>query len=257
MRVEVLVDPLMHKGGARMLDALIEAAPMEVKVSTRYTGSCDLLVTYGTGHPVRRPWWQRHRASGKHCIGWDLGYWDSERGAMRATIDEDHPQAWIRPESPERWDAQGIPLREDGKAEGPAVIVGLGHKSLGMLGLRPLQWESAAADRVKAMGLQPVFKPKRQKYHVLPNVTVARGTMEETMKGAAMVMCRHSNAAVDACIAGVPVMCEDGAAYALYKNNPNPTSAQRLEFLRSLAWWQWKPEEAKQAWTYQLNRLFA
>lgn len=247
----------MHLKGARMIEALIAAAPIEIKVSQRYTGTCELLLTYGTGHPVRRPWWQAHRASGRHCIGWDLGYWHPDRGTMRATIDDDHPQRWIRPEPGARWDGQGIELRNDFGARGPAVIVGMGHKSLPVFGLRPLQWERAAAARARAMGLQPVFKPKRAKYPVLPGVPVARGGIEETLRGAALVLCRHSNVAVDACIAGVPVITEDGAAVALYQHGPAPTEAQRLEFLRSLAYWQWTPDEAKEAWNYLLSRLCA
>ncbi len=240
-----------------MIEAMIADAPIEVKVSREYTGSCDLLVTYGTGHPVRRPWWQQHRATGRHCIGWDLGYWHGELGTMRATIDDDHPQAWIRPEPPERWDAQGIELRNDFQAHGPAVIVGMGHKSLPVHGLKPLEWERTAAARAKAMGLRTVFKPKRDHYPLLAGMPVARGAIEDQLRGAALVLCRHSNVAVDACIAGVPVMCEDGAAYALYQHGCAPTEAERLEFLRSLAWWQWTPDEAKEAWTYLLNRLSA
>lgn len=238
-----------------MIEALIAAAPIKVKVSERYTGSCELLVTYGTGHPVRRPWWIQHRASGRHCIGWDLGYWHQDRGTMRATIDQDHPQAWIRPEPATRWDSQGIRLRDDFDASGHALIVGMGPKSLPVHRLRALEWEARAADRARSMGLLPVFKPKREKFPVLPGMPVARGTIEEALQGAALVLCRHSNVAVDACIAGVPVICEDGAAMALYRHGPAPTPAQRLEFLRSLAHWQYTPEEAKEAWTYLLNRL--
>lgn len=240
-----------------MIDALIAAAPIEVKVSKRYTGDCDVLVTYGTGHPVRRPWWQAHRASGRHCIGWDLGYWHHAMGTMRATIDDDHPHQWIREEDPSRWDSQGIQLRDDFDPKGHAVIVGMGRKSVVVHGLKALQWETKAAARAKSMGLTPVYKPKREKYMAMPGLETMRGTIEEALKGAALVLCRHSNVAVDACIAGVPVICEDGAAFALYRNGPAPDKDQRLQFLRSLAWWQWKPEEAKEAWNYQLARLSA
>jgi hypothetical protein len=176
---------------------------------------------------------------------------------MRATIDEDHPQAWLRKEEPTRWDSQGIALRKDFKAKGPALIVGMGHKSLPVHGLNPLQWERAAVSRAVAMGLQPLFKPKKARYPVMPGISVARGSIEQALKGAALVLCRHSNVAVDACIAGVPVMCEDGAAQVLYRNGPAPTPEQRIEFLRSLAYWQWTPAEAKEAWNYQLMRLCA
>lgn len=253
--VEVLIDPEMATRGRRMIEAMIEACPIPAVASSTYTGACDLLLTYGTGHPLRRPWWKKHRKTGRHCIGLDLGYWGQDDGAMRVTVDEDHPQAWIREESPERWEATGIQLRSDFDPAGPAVIVGMGRKALPVHGLRPLEWEGRALSKVLAMGMKPVFRPKRSRYPVLPRVTVATGKIEQVLKGAGLVICRHSNVAVDACIAGIPVICEDGAAYALYKNNRAPTYEQRLAFLQSLAWWNWRPEEAKELWTYLLSRL--
>lgn len=254
MLAEIITDPLMKRGGRRMLAALIEAAPIEVKVREEYKGDCELLVIYGAGHAVRRQWWNEHRASGRHCIGWDLGYWHQEKGTMRATIDHDHPQAWLRPETPNRWDAQGIKLRND-KGTGPAVIIGMGPKSLDAFGLAPLEWETMAAQQMKALNLRCAFRPKRQEFPKLKGMPIAKGRIEKAIKGASLVVCRHSNVAVDACIAGVPVICEDGAAHALYQHGKDPTPEQRLEFLRSLAYWQWTPEEAKESWTYLLNRL--
>ena len=68
------------------------------------------------------------------------------------------------------------------------------------------------------------------------------------MRGARLVVCRHSNVAVDAVIAGVPVECEDGAAYWL-RDKPY-TPEVRRDFLDRLAWWQWKPEECMKAWEF-------
>jgi hypothetical protein len=257
VRAEILIDGGMARRGHRMLTAMVEAAPIPVCVREAYVGDCEILMTYGTGHAIRRPWWLKHRAKGGRCIGWDLGYWATGDGTMRATLDADHPQLWIREERPERWDAWGIPLREDAKADGPAVIVGLGHKSLTAYGLAPLQWEQGAAARIAKKGRPVVFRPKRVADPRLRRMPVATGAIEDVLRGASLVVCRHSNVAVDACIAGVPVICEDGAAVALYQHGPAPTQEQRLQFMRSLAWWQWKPDEAKDAWTYLLNRLSA
>lgn len=252
MRAEILIDRDMRVRGKRMIAALIASAPIPVVVSEKYTGSCDLLVTYGTGHPIRRPWWDEHRRSGRHCIGWDLGYWDG----MRATIDDDHPTAWIRPEPVDRWDAQKRALRSDADPKGYALIVGMGKKSLPVWNLRPLEWETAAVRRAEAAGYITVFRPKSADYPRPSHVhTVYGGTIEKALRGAAIVYCRHSNVAVDACIAGVPVVCESGAAYSLYKDNPSPTIEQRLAFLRSLAWWNYKPEEAGLAWSYLISRI--
>ena len=72
----------------------------------------------------------------------------------------------------------------------------------------------------------------------------------DLLKGASLVVCRHSNVAVDACIAGVPVICDDGAAFSLYRSNTSPTPEQRMDFLQRLSWWEWDRTEAGAAWEF-------
>jgi hypothetical protein len=266
VRAEILIDDRMFPRGATMLRAMIEAAPIPIKVRRNYVGDCELLMVYGMGHPVRRPWQFKHLAKGGRLIGWDLGYWAREgpggQFSMRCTIDADHPHALLREEPPERWDRERIALREDADPRGPIVLIGLGPKANRMLGTLPLAWERGALKRIRSAypGRPVVFKPKRGADDSLPGVPSVSGPIEHVLRGASLVVCRHSNVAVDACIAGVPVVCHDGAAVALYgsckiANPAEVTPEQRLAFLRELAWWQWKPTEAKDAWTYLLSRL--
>lgn len=266
MRCEVLTDPGMASRGDKMLRAMIKRAPIEVRVREHYVGDCDLLMVYGSGHPGRRPWIEQHARSGRHWIAWDLGYWKHREDGtcrMRVTIDADHPQAWLRPEPPERWDAEGIALREDANPGGPIVIVGQGKKSARAQGAVPLFWERAVLRDVRAAhpGRPIAFRPKRLTDPRLQVRPLLQDDIADALRGASLVVCRHSNVAIDACIAGVPVVCFDGAAAALYgadiANPRHVTPEQRLAFLRSVAWWQWKPEEAAEAWTYLLNRLSA
>lgn len=262
MRAEVLIDPTMANRGAKMLAAMIEAAPIPVLVRQKYVGDCEILLTYGTGHPVRRPWWIEHRKKGGRCIGLDLGYWareDNGTFSMRATIDDDHPHKLIRPEAPQRWDSQNIALRSDYDANGPILLIGMGQKSVKAYRYPPLGWEMQAFKNIRATsnGKQVLFRPKRITDRSPAGLQRRLGPIEEALKGSSLVVCRHSNVAVDACIAGIPVICDDGAALALYKDNPNPSPEQRLEFMRSLAWWQYKPEEAETAWKYLISRLSA
>ena len=44
-----------------------------------------------------------------------------------------------------------------------------------------------------------------------------------------------------------------GLAAALYRGNPSPTREQRAEFLRRLTFWEWRPDEAAQAWAWILR----
>jgi hypothetical protein len=119
------------------------------------------------------------------------------------------------------------------------------------------EWErkTLAALRAAYPGRRVVYRPKRPEQ--LDNLPVATAPIEEVLKGASLVVCRHSNVAVDACIAGVPVVCEDGAAAALYGSDlrrpANPGGEERRQFLERLAWWQWKPSEAKLAWQFLLK----
>lgn len=253
MRAEILTDPSMCARGSRMLQAMIAAAPIPVTVGTVYRGDSDLLMTYGMGHLVRRKWWMEHLRKGGHCIGWDLGYWGREQGAMRVSIDHDHPQAWLRSEAAERWDSQGIQLRHDAR-KGPVLVVGLGLKSSKALGLRHGDWERQTIQKLRQEGHAVLFRPKKER-DAIGGVKTSTGPIEKALQGVSLVVCRHSNVAVDACIAGVPVRCEDGAALALYQSNQSPAEHERLQFLRSLAWWNWRPDEAREAWKYLLGRL--
>lgn len=247
MRVEILTDPRMSPKGIRMLEAMAEASPFPVTQSTVYRGAGDILMMYGNGHRVRRQWWLQHRSKGRVCVGWDLGYFEKHQGGMRLTVNEDHPYRMIRPEPATRWDALGIELREDAGA-GPALVIGLGDKSCKAYGLRPGEWEWAAMEQMQREGRAAILRPKKARQTKLPPI-------EEALKGKSLVVCRHSNVAIDACIAGVPVRCEDGAAFALYRHGECPTRDERLGFLRSLAWWNWKPSEAGEAWKYLISRL--
>src|SRR5207247_6184250 len=126
-------------------------------------------------------------------------------------------------------------------------------------GLPIYTWERAALLRIRRVyPVRPIiYRPKNEDGTILPGTRKMAGMpIEQVLRRASLVMCRHSNVAVDACIAGVPAVCEDGAASWLYNNdleNPtNPTYEQRLRFLRNLAWWQWRPTEAAQCWQFLL-----
>lgn len=261
MRAQILIQPETARRGSLMLEAMRDTAPIDIKVRDTYKPDGGLLVTYGTGHVVRRPWWERHRQAGGRCIGLDLGYWDRAEpdAGMRVTLDTDHPPQFIRPESANRWDSRGQALREDAGA-GPVLLIGQGSKAVKVRRESPLQWEMRQLKALQQQGRTVIYRPKRAKEQVPRGIAISRHeTIEEALVGCSLVVCRHSNVAVDACIAGVPVVCEGGAASALYGKdlcNPTPvTPSQRLDFLRSLAWWNWRPSEAAQAWAYLLDRI--
>lgn len=251
MECEVLLPHIARRGRA-MLEAMIAAAPIRCHVTEQYEGRAAMLMSYGLGHRVRRQWTSAHVENGGKLVGWDMGYWDRDH-TMRVTVGGDHPKAL--PDMPA---TRSVPtLREDCDPSGPIILVGMGRKSREQFGLWGQQWElrTLAAIRAAYPGRRVLYRPKKPEQ--MPGVEIAEGEIADVLRGASLVVCRHSNVAVDACVAGVPVVCEDGAARALYGSDLAapviPSVAQRQRFLENLAWWQWLPTEAREAWRFLLT----
>lgn len=252
---EILInDGTMSRRGRRMLEALIDVAPAGTVTSEYYRGRHRLLMMYGAGLESRRAALEQHRAAGGRVVTWDLGYWEREEGGMRLAIDTLHPTEAQLAMAPAEGTRHAVALREDAKEGGPILLVGLGSKSCALYGLRFMEWE-----RVKARKLHQRFPDRRifwrpkgkRAQHLLAGTQLRHGMpIEEALRGCSLVVCRHSNVSVDACIAGIPVECEDGAARALYRGNRVPSREERAEFLRRLGWFNWHPHEAAEAWRW-------
>jgi len=238
-----------------MLKALASAARAagdQVKETGRFEGRSDWLVLFGVGAAVndRARRWQLAR--GKRVLLWDLGYVDRNKGVghLRMSIDTDHPQVWLEKTEglPDRWAQLDVPLREDADPAGPVLLIGLGRKSRAYMRLPHWERDMLARLEKRFVGRQIIFRPKGKDITQLPCLTDRETPIEQLLRGASLVVCRHSNAAVDAAIGGVPFEAQDGAAMWLQHREFTP--ANRLEFLQRLAWWQWRATEAAEAWTF-------
>lgn len=253
---EVLRDDDMKGSpkGEKMMDALVQASdPYETEITKKYTGRRKVLVLYGPGRPWRTEVINIHRNRGGHVACWDLGYWDRSK-ALRLSFNGYHP-------APHQLDYMSEPrypepihvLREDANPEGPILLVGLGEKACVLYGLQPLEWETRAfKDIRKRFPKREVhWRPKGRRVQLHHTTTISYGdTIEDALKGKSLVVCRHSNVAVDAAVAGVPVECSDGAAVALYGNTSTPSPEARALFLRKLEWWNWRFDEAPSCWKW-------
>lgn len=254
--VELLRAVAPSASAAPILDAFAEAARAagdEVRETEGYEGRSDWLVLQGVGHPMHDAARRAQLQRGGRVIVWDFGYWHREKvtGHMRMSIDTDHPQRWLdrTPSDPERWEAARIPLREDADPEGHILLMGLGRKSRKYLNAMDWERRTYAELAQRFPGRRIIFKPKPNGGVALRCETVpVDRSPEELLRGAALVVCRHSNYAVDAAIAGVQFEAEDGAAMWLQAREFTP--ANRLDFLRRLAWWQYLPSEAGFAWSF-------
>lgn len=223
-----------------------------VERTTAYVGRADVLVLYGIGAPAHAAARDRHVARGGRVVHFDLGYLGRRKftGYVRMSIDHDHPWRLMdaTPTDATRWKVHGIRLRSDANATGPIVLVGLGRKSRAYLGLPNWERDKLAELRQRFPGREIVFRPKAFDGVRLPVRTDAETPIAGLLRGASMVVCRHSNVGVDAVIAGVPFEAEEGAA--LWLHGKPYTKETRADFMRRLSHWQYRPDEAGQAWEF-------
>lgn len=233
------------------------AAARGHKVFPYYGHDDCLLITYGLGGADRLPIANRHRANGEKFVAFDAGYWGRSNPVLdrpyRLAINGFHPQADVMrgpyPGS-ERWAQSGLKMRATGNSRGPILLVGNAPKSI-RIGAAGWSQAKLAEIRKAFPGRKVLYRPKpKRPVEPVKADGLATGDIEDVLAGAALVVCRHSNVAVDACRLGVPVVCDDGAASAIYPNDleqweAQPSIDRRAEFLHRLAWWQWSMTEAK------------
>lgn len=250
---EMIFDAPMSERGRRYFSTLHKSSPDWVYKASEYTGRHRIIILYGAGHPQRSAYLQQHLSRGGRAVTFDLAYFD-RHDSLRMSLDGLHPKPEHLAVSAALPTRRAFSLRDDGKESGHVVLAGLGRKSVSGLGLRVHEWENKALAEIRQRwpGVRVIWRPKKGDtldFHSLPTIT-SETPVANVLRGARAVVCRHSNIAIDACIAGVPVYCEGGAALALYQNNPNPTANERLKFLHSLSWWEWSIHEAPQLWAW-------
>lgn len=247
-----MMQPRESSNANAILGAMMRTCPVPHSRSCVYRGAHELLMLWGVGRPGYQDIVNRHVASGRHAVMWDLGYLGRSKvsGHMRLSIDAWHPQSWLdRTEpDPSRFDRLGVEVSDQYDPQGHIVLVGMGPKSHAFLGSHG--WEARKLEDLRRRfdGREIVFRPKPGK--PVPDVACVHDErpLDDVLKGASLVVCRHSNVAVDAVIRGIPIEVEDGAAKWIEGKPYN--QATRLDFLHRLAWWQWRASEASDAWRF-------
>lgn len=217
---------------------------------------CETLILYGWGGAEQQRAVERHVGN---YVCFDLGYWDRdglERRNWRVSINGFHcPELMMRGESPpkkrptdNRIKAQDLGYNKKGRI----LLIGNGPKSTkvisgGWAAEKCQEVRNAFPDR----RIHYRTKPRRPEERGVRHDGLANGELFEELRKSSLVVCRHSNVAIDACRVGVPVLCEDGAGAAIYPSDiadymNQPTMAQRQDLLARLAWWQWSIREIKE-----------
>jgi hypothetical protein len=243
----------MSSVGFAMMHALAESAPKRTLISYEYEAKRRVLMLYGAGYYKERfTLMQQHLERGGQAIVWDKGYWDRDN-SLRFSLDGLHPSASLLAAAPEYAVRRKIELREDADSQGPILLAGLGYRGCSLWFKRDGEWEekTLAMIRERWPGREVKWRPRDFPYPNIKGVSLSVEThIEDALKGCSMVVCHCSNVAVDATIAGIPVVCEGGAAQILYRDSPHATRSAREDFLRRLGWFNWSVPEARYAWKW-------
>lgn len=245
--------------GRRTLRAIADgaaAADVRATVTAKYSGRHPWLVMWGVGGGGRAALRDRHIAGGGTVALWDIGFFrrtKAEHGHCKVSLNQDYATAWLdRTEPrPERWDALGLTLRNDYDPAGHVVLAGIGPKQHAYIGTPLDGWEARKLAELRARfpGRRIVYRPKpRRAYAPLSCETDCTSDIVDVLCGAALVVCHHSNVAVDAVLAGVPFESDDGVSTWL-RGKPY-TAESRLDFCRRIARWQYKGAEMTEAWRF-------
>lgn len=264
--VELLTFRPQSERGIQMFDALqpvLEASSVQVTRGPRYRGGSDLLGLWGPGAPDRFSPMSAQVANGGHVVAFDLAYTQRAQ-KIRCSIDAAHPQAWVMCKD---WPADRLTKSEMSVSDrwdpaGHVLIAGIGPKAKVQYGARTVEaWELEMIQACQARRRVVWYRRKNGRGDMPAGVVNAdTGTIEAALDGASLLVTWHSNVAVDAIRAGIPVMCRDGAAAAVCPSvlsesqRPLPVDV-RDRFLTNLSYFQWAPSEAAHCWRFLLDLL--
>lgn len=258
----ILITEKTSLKATRHLKAMYECAAragIDAELMREYR-ECDVLMLYGLGGSDRLPVAEAHRALGKPFIAWDLPYWHRETTPrfFRLSFNGNHPADVMHGSypGPDRFQRAGLRVDSVARDSGPIMLVGNGPKSCAV-GADGWAKKRSIDIRKAFPGKEIIYRPKPRRPHE-PGVhydRISSGDIDDALKGVSLVVCRHSNVAVDACRLGVPVVCDDGAAACIYPQKlkdyrVQPSPELRKEFLHRLAYWQWSADEAVEAWAF-------
>lgn len=219
----------------------------------------DLVAGYGW-RPVMR---EAHRQWSDIVLHADLGFWG--RSTDRATaylklalggrwsllVDHDYDDTRLR--------VHGVKIEKTRQPGKRVLVCGMSAKAAGTWDLRPQQWEEMAVRRLRAAGATVVYRPKQSwsGAYAIPGAEYNRGgEIQQILPMVDAVVSHHSNAAVDALAAGLPIYVQTGISRPL--SIPTIEAAvgaegldyeTRARFLRQVAWHQWRLDELRSgAW---------
>lgn len=271
--VDCLVTPYTRAKGRQLVQAVhdgaIKAGLDSRIVQDSKTRKGALVVLYGLGGSDRIQY-----AGRPNVISLDAGYWDRKLDLQvrkyRVSVGGFHcPDLIFRGPNPgpDRWNESGLTIAESGgDPNGPILLVGNGPKS-NRIGAASWCAEMSRNLREWFPGKTIWYRPKPKRAHdqgVDYDALAEKQDIDKVLAQCSLVVCRHSNVAIDAARCGVRVACDDGAAASVYGHTQElwictvePSYELRCEFLHRLAWWQWSIVEIRAGlfWPWMLKQI--
>lgn len=270
--MKVCVFRYQHPRSKRIADALAEGA-RRVGWAVLETDEphsvprADVFMSYGW---CNKPIFDAYRAAGLHYVYVDLGYWQRKKaksdygGFHKVVVDDRHATSYFRrlPRPASRLaEAPSIePWQSPGKH---IVLAGMSAKSAPHSGFMPLAWERSVIRELKAVTDRPiVYRPKPSWRTAQPiqgtQFSPGEQPIDEILKDAHALVTLHSNAALDALAAGVPVHSAEGLASVLstpLSEIERPSRpADRQQFFADVSYCQWKKDEIASGMVFDLFR---
>lgn len=189
----------------------------------------------------------------------DLGYWRRRiatryDGYHKITINSRHPDAYFRNKKHSHFRFNQLGLRVDPWQNNTKhiMVAGMSAKAAIAEGFSPEEWEKRTIERLRSItDRKIIYRPK-------PNwsgATLIQGTEFQRNIDLRVALCNchavvthHSNVAVDALLAGVPVFCERGVASVMSVNDYNMIETplrpdDRNAWANDVAYCQWSLSE--------------
>lgn len=181
----------------------------------------------------------------------DLGYWNRE-AYYRFAVNDWSPERYVRQGLPAmRFERLGLRIKPWRTGGREVVVAGSTAKACADHGIAYQAWERQVIAQLQDCGRPIAYRPKPNDLAAGPIAGAAldRRPVSEMLASAYAVVTHHSNTAVDALLAGIPVHCETGAAAVfsvpLDKIMDAPLLEGREQFLFDVAWLQWTLEEMR------------
>lgn len=280
MKVAVHCD-VTSRRSMHIADAMARGIARAGDTFVRYGGfdepvCADACVAYGWARPDL---FEAYRDRGLSYVHVDLGWWNRKphnnplAGAHKTIVNcrepDDVSQYFRGPLDRARLDRAGIGVADWQQVTRRAhiLVAGMSAKCAATYWLKPEEWERGAIDALRRVlwvkgGLdEPPLryrpKPSWPDWTHFPSVVTSPPTqaLADALADCRAVVTHHSNVALDALIAGVPICVERGVCTPF--STPmcrlwDPIKPDgRLDLLTAISWMQWTPTEmaSGECWT--------